>query len=374
MTKLQFGVLPANVGFAKIKGLPSNIANPIRNLLETKIDIPLYNQGPIEEDAQESVDPKPIVEDGPGSLDPKPIDDDDYSVSLFLNNSVEDMMREGYRSNIDGFSNVDFSFDASNKEIVDYLQSFDNIFMTKGLQAVFAAVPSETASLLGTNYIQTRGLTVNGVSFNDSTPVNFLEKLKEATPVALLDSVYKYSMKKEVGNDNVMKLILTFETMNGKSISSNIPVKKKTLNDIATGAPFTVRGINLDWGSGNASSYNFVEKRGIPIGTSWSLAKENAKLEFKYENDDAVTIDPAIATNPSELGSKQTSLLIFPQSEEEPEKLYSTLAIYFDTIFQNDTKRRKAGDANKVVLTVDLNVGSNNTSININDKEKSRIL
>tara|TARA_X000000950_G_scaffold284660_1_gene388300 strand:- start:3571 stop:4692 length:1122 start_codon:yes stop_codon:yes gene_type:complete len=372
MTKLQFGVLPANVGFAKIKGLPSNIANPFRNLLETKINIPLYNQGPIEEDVQESVDP--IVEDTQESIDPKPIEEDDYSVSLFLNNSVEDMMKEGYKSDIDGFSKVDLSFDATNKEIVGYLQSFDNIFKTQDLEAVFASVPSETASLLKAKYIKTRGLTVNGVSFNDSTPVNFLEKLKEATPVTLLDSVYNYSMKKEVGNNNVMKLILTFETKNGKSISSNIPVKKKTLNDLATGTPFTVGGINLDWGSGNASGYNFAEKSGIPIGTSWSLAKDVAKLEFKYEDGGSVTINPAIAKDPSELGSKQTSLMINPLSKDEPDKLYSTLALYFDTIFQNDTKGRKAGDANKIVLTVDLNVGSDNTNINVNDKEKSGIL
>ena len=388
MTKLQFGVLPANVGFGKIKGLPSNIANPFRNLLETKMDISLNSREPIVEepqesvdpkpiveDTQESVDPKPIVEDAPGSVDPNSSGDNDYSVSLFLSNSIEDMMQEGYKSNIDGVSKVDLSFDAPNKEIVGYLQSFDNIFKTQGLQAVFPSVPSETASLLGANFIRTRGLTINGVSppTKESTPGNFLEKLKEATPVTLLDAVYKHSMKKEVGNDNVMKLILTFETKNGKSISSNIPVKKKTLIDLATGTPFTVGSINLDWGSENASNYGYSQKHGIPIGTSWSLAKEVAKLEFKYEDGGSVTINPAIAKDPSELGSKQTSLMILPPSKDEPDKLYSTLALYFDTIFQNDTKGRKAGDANKIVLTVDLNVGSDNTNINVNDKEKSKI-
>jgi hypothetical protein len=87
------------------------------------------------------------------------------------------MMQEGYKSNIDGVSKVDLSFDVPNKEIVGYLQSFDNIFKTQDVQAVFASVPSKTASLLGANFIKTRELTVNGVSpptKNESTPVNFL--------------------------------------------------------------------------------------------------------------------------------------------------------------------------------------------------------
>jgi hypothetical protein len=74
------------------------------------------------------------------------------------------MMQEGYKSNIDGVSKVDLSFDVPNKEIVGYLQSFDNIFKTQDVQAVFASVPSKTASLLGANFIKTRELTVNGVS------------------------------------------------------------------------------------------------------------------------------------------------------------------------------------------------------------------